>query len=838
MSNKSYNNSFANYANPNDDHDHKDYEVRTPGKKVNKNPLWKKKNKTQKPDEEDDEPVEYVENDFKPPVENTGSSSESEDSLSDNETRQLVIEERKKKSKGGGFQSLGLSYPVLKAVLKKGYNVPTPIQRKTMPIILTGKDVVAMARTGSGKTAAFLVPMIEKLKMHCGKAGARGLVLSPTRELAMQTYKFAREFAKFTDLRVTMILGGDSMESQFEKMHSNPDIIIATPGRLLHVLVEMKTKLSEVEYVVFDEADRLFELGFQEQLNEIVNRLPEHRQTLLFSATLPKLLIEFAKAGLNEPELVRLDVETKLSEMLKLHYIACRDEDKEAALIHILKHVIDVNQEMTVIFAATRHHVEMIQETLKRFAIESTYVYSSLDPEARKEHIGLFRSRKVKVMVVTDLAARGIDIPLLENVINFNFPCKSKLFVHRVGRVARAGKSGVAFSLVCPEEYPYLVELHQFLDRPLRFAKLEPSDPHEDGIIGSVPQENIDEEKEMLAKWLADTYEMQCLKKVCKNAYKQYARSRSLPSSTAVKKSKDPSFQNLVPHPIFKTMVKTTVQSEASPGDAHLLLQSIRAFKPKATIFEINSTRKNDAFGVMAEKRKIHDPKVQKKKELASKTAESEAVTPKDFKDEKFYLSYKSEGHETEKGLALDGVKRQDLEDAILDVVADEDHIIRKTKANVTWDRKKKKFVNESGVTDPKKKKIRTESGAYIPATYSSDLYKKWRDKKQLAVDDDDDDAGGGSRGKPQTGGRRGRGGKRRGDSELKRPEQILKSRKIVAKKKAFIQGRKDVKAGRRAERATGANRVAVGGGHRGGGRGARGGRGTGSRGRGGFNRR
>ena len=830
-----YNSSFASFANPDDSGPAADTQPErlSDKKKVNKNPLWKKKNKKVAEEEEEEVPVEYVEPDYKAKVD---AVSESDESLSDDETRMLVIEERKKKSKGGGFQSLGLSYPIFKAVLKQGYHVPTPIQRKTMPIILSGKDVVAMARTGSGKTAAFLVPMLEKLKAHCAKTGARGLVLSPTRELAMQTFKFARQFAKFTDLRISMILGGDSMESQFEKMHSNPDVLIATPGRLLHVLVEMKAKLSEVEYVVFDEADRLFELGFQEQLNEIVNRLPEHRQTLLFSATLPKLLIEFAKAGLNQPELVRLDVETKLSDLLKLHFISCRDEDKDAVLIYLLKNVIDLSNEMTLVFAATRHHVEMIQELLKKFEIDSTYVYSSLDPEARKDNISLFRSRKVKVMVVTDLAARGIDIPLLENVINFNFPCKSKLFVHRVGRVARAGNTGVAFSLVCPEEYPYLVELHQFLGRPLKFALTGDNDTKEDGVIGSVPQPDIDEEKDLISRWVADVYEMQCLRKVCKNAYKQYVRSRSLPSPEAVKKAKHTSFQDIPPHPLFKSFqLENSITGEQAATDSVAMLQSIKAFKPKATIFEINSTRKNDAFGVMVEKRKAHDGKVQKRIGLAKQTLE-EAIS-KDYRDDKFYLSYKSDEYDTEKGLALDGVKRQDLDEAVLDVAGDEDHITRKTKATVKWDRKKKKFVNESGTADPKNKKIRTESGALIPASYSSDVYKRWREKKQTGFDDDDDDRNGETRPKrlPVASGRTGKRG-RGARNELRRPEQILKTRKIVAKKKEFIQTRRDVKAGRRAERAGGPGRG--GGGGRGGARGGfRGGRG-GSRGRGGRGRR
>ncbi|KAJ1973852.1 ATP-dependent RNA helicase dbp10, partial [Dimargaris verticillata] len=184
-----------------------------------------------------------------------------------------------RKKKSGGFQSMGLLPNVLRAVIHRGYNVPTPIQRKCIPIILTGRDVVGMARTGSGKTAAFLIPLVNRLRSHSPKVGIRGLVLSPSRELALQTLKFAKDLCKYTDLRHCTLVGGDSMDEQYHMLATNPDIVVATPGRFLHLVVEMKLDLSTVEYIVFDEADRLFELGFSIQLHEILSRLPHNRQT-------------------------------------------------------------------------------------------------------------------------------------------------------------------------------------------------------------------------------------------------------------------------------------------------------------------------------------------------------------------------------------------------------------------------------------------------------------------------------------------------------------------------------------------------------------------------------
>jgi ATP-dependent RNA helicase DDX54/DBP10 len=348
------------------------------------------------------------------------------------EMKQRIIQQNRKKKKSGGFQSMGLSHAVMKGVLRKGYKVPTPIQRKTIPLILDGKDVVAMARTGSGKTAAFLLPMFERLKTHSAKVGCRALILSPTRELAIQTLKFAKELGRFTTLRHALILGGDSIEGQFSAIHENPDVIVATPGRFLHLVVEMDLKLSMIEYVVFDEADRLFEMGFAEQLHEILHRLPESKQTLLFSATLPKLLVDFAKAGLQDPTLVRLDVDTKLSEQLRTVFLQVRPDDKLSALLFLLQNVIS-NDQQTVVFTATKHHVEYIKEILVQTGIGATYIYSSLDPTARKINAAKFSNRTVQVLVVTDVAARGIDIPMLDNVINYHFPAKPKLFVHRVG---------------------------------------------------------------------------------------------------------------------------------------------------------------------------------------------------------------------------------------------------------------------------------------------------------------------------------------------------------------------------------------------------------------------
>ncbi|CAI9598574.1 unnamed protein product, partial [Staurois parvus] len=699
------------------------------------------------------------------------------------DTRQLVRAQNKKKKKSGGFQSMGLSYPVFKGVMKKGYKVPTPIQRKVIPVILDGKDVVAMARTGSGKTACFLIPMYEKLKAHSAQTGVRGLILSPTRELALQTLKFTKEIGKFTGLKTALILGGDKMEDQFAALHENPDIIIATPGRLMHVAVEMNLKLRSVEYVVFDEADRLFEMGFAEQLQEILARLPENRQTLLFSATLPKMLLEFARAGLTEPVLIRLDVDTKLSDQLKWHFFHVRAEDKPAVLLHLLRCIVKP-QEQTVIFVATKHHAEYLKEMLDMQGIPCSHIYSSLDQTARKINLGLFLHGKVRSLLVTDVAARGIDIPMLDNVINYNFPPKAKLFLHRVGRVARAGRSGTAYSLVAHDETPYVYDLHLFLGRPLKLAgdpQTDSGDQEADGALGRVPQSLIDDEDALLITDHERSLELQNLHRISENAYKQYSKSRPAPAPESVKRVKEASYNQLGVHPLFWSRLGGEEIQRLK------FVDSIKSYKSKATIFEINATNKTPASEVMRAKRNQDCKVISKFQRLQEEKANSTTQSPASVKpdqpasqdiseenmevtvatesyqgvfsqvlgkrkrpdkidtessrkkkkagptqDAEYYIPYRPKDFDSEKGyrLSIGGSSfEQAAAGAVLDLLGDQAEDLNKNKNILKWDRKKKKFVGAGGHED--KKKVRTESGRLISSSYKTNIYEDWKKKVQ-----------------------------------------------------------------------------------------------------------
>ncbi|XP_063172032.1 ATP-dependent RNA helicase DDX54 [Candoia aspera] len=745
------------------------------------------------------------------------------------DTQEMVRAQNKKKKKSGGFQSMGLSYPVFKGIMKKGYKIPTPIQRKTIPLILDSKDVVAMARTGSGKTACFLIPMLEKLKAHSAKTGARALILSPTRELALQTLKFTKELGRFTGLKTALVLGGDRMEDQFAALHENPDIIIATPGRLVHVAVEMKLKLHSVEYVVFDEADRLFEMGFAEQLKEILSRLPDGRQTVLFSATLPKLLVEFAQAGLTEPVLIRLDVESKLSEQLKLSFYHVRADDKPALLLYLLRTVVKP-QDQTIVFVATKHHTEYLKELLTMQGVNCAQVYSSLDQTARKINIGKFTHGKCSVLIVTDLAARGIDIPLLDNVINYSFPAKPKLFLHRVGRVARAGRSGTAYSLVAPDETPYVFDLHLFLGRPLVLASPHQKPTDLDGVFGRVPQVIIDDEESLLQTDHERSLELQNLRCVSDNAQKQYQKSRPSPSLESIKRVKEMEFSLLGIHPLFSLRFEEDEMARLK------FVDSIKTYRSKATIFEINATNKTPASDIMRAKRirdrqfvDRHQRRQEERLSLAAMKAQELAVPEEQLEDgedhiqevfssvvgkkrkhlpsesrmgkkrklsaqeeEKFYIPYRPKDFASERGLCVGGegtAFEQQASAVVLDLMGDENQNLNKGKKLFKWDRKRKRFVGQTGQED--KKKIRTESGTYISSSYKTNVYEKWKKRNKIDEQDSDTELGGDQRSRKR---QKGRGShpasfseKGRVRSELKTKEQIFKQRRKMSKQR-FLQ--------------------------------------------------
>ncbi|TFY82869.1 hypothetical protein EWM64_g1150 [Hericium alpestre] len=581
---------------------------------------------------------------------------------------------------GGSFQSMGLYPWLLRSLTLQGFRTPTPIQRVSIPVLLSNppRDLVGMARTGSGKSLAFLVPLIQRLGgRHAATFGARALILLPARELALQVLKVGKELARGwkegegghagdkdenqeTDgkrgqsLRWGLVVGGEGLDEQFEMISSNPDVIIATPGRLLHLIVEMNLDLRSIQYVVFDEADRLFEMGFETALTEILHRLPPSRQTLLFSATLPKSLVEFAKAGLEDPKLVRLDTEGKISTDLRMAFFSVKQAEKDASLLVLLRDVIGVplgsnkpteaededggsgkrkgkgkSRELftaphqTLVFAATKHHIEYLTNLLTTAGYSVSHIYGSLDQMARTQQMDQFRRGYTNILVVTDVAARGIDIPVLENVVNYDFPQGARVFVHRVGRTARAGRQGWAWSFVSPIELPYLLDLQLFLGRSLKsdstsseLAKGE-SLFTESLVLGTFLREAVDEEVEYVRSLEDVNHNLPTLRQVMNKGHGMYERSKGKASQASYKRAKDmmkePSKWGLVGagseggmHPVLMLKGKNAgnLMKLGDESKRKALLRVVNSFRPAETALEIGSKGKTGNALLMQERRK------------------------------------------------------------------------------------------------------------------------------------------------------------------------------------------------------------------------------------------
>eukprot|EP00892_Ulva_mutabilis_P001571 jgi/Ulvmu1/11414/UM075_0076.1 len=657
-----------------------------------------------------------------------------------------------KQVKPGSFENMGLSIPILKAIKRKGFQLPTPIQRKTIPLILQGVDVVGMAMTGSGKTGAFVIPIVHKLSSH-EAAGVRAVLLAPARELALQTYKVVTEIAKHTDLRSAVLVGGDSMAVQFAELSASPDIIVATPGRLLHHLSEIPGfNLKNTRHVVLDEADRLFEMGLGGQVQDILKGTSETRQALLFSATLPAALADFAAAGLRSPHVVRLDTDTKLSPTLALAFFTLRDSDKPAALLHVVQEVLPSGS-TTIVFVATKHRVEYLLLLLQAAGVQCCAVYGAMDQTARKISVGKLRAGKAAVMLVTDVAARGIDIPHVTNVLHYDFPPTPKLFVHRSGRAARAGRPGTSFSFVTAEDMPYAVDLHLFLSRPLTPVPMHGGAAAAEGAsdgtswLGAFPEALLDIAIEQARAQLALSPSMQSLAQSCENAFTLYRKTRPPASTESVRRAR--ALGKPGPHPMLAEVAQRMglMRSGATDAARAEITDWLKSFRPAATVLEaqVAANRKGEGAGfcavpgvrsagvlgnvvVMAQKRAAHSTSITAHHSAAAHraaTAASGAVLASDgdpaaaapaaeaaapqqplgpivpdivgsggtgrFRDAEFFVAAERADRHAEEGYAVGDRGRGALHANVLDLTG-EDGAAAGGRRTV-WDNKKKRYV-------------------------------------------------------------------------------------------------------------------------------------------------
>ena len=374
------------------------------------------------------------------------------------------------------FKDLGLSEALLKAVKEKGYTTPSPIQEKAIPHILNGKDVLASAQTGTGKTAGFTLPVLQYLSetKHPKHRPLRVLVLTPTRELAAQVYDNIREYSKHLNIRSAAVFGGVKASSQIATLRKGVDILVATPGRLLDLHNQKAVSFKRINVLILDEADRMLDMGFARDLNKIISYMPYKRQNLLFSATFSKEIKKLAQGILTNPVMVEAEPENSTAEMVTQKAYSVDKKAKTQVVTNLIK---DGNWSQVLIFTRTKHGANKLTKKLIQAKISAAAIHGNKSQVARTKALAQFKSNDIRVLVATDIAARGLDIPLLPHVINFELPNIPEDYVHRIGRTGRAGASGEAISLVCSEETEYQKEIEKLLGEKLDTQIIEGFEP-------------------------------------------------------------------------------------------------------------------------------------------------------------------------------------------------------------------------------------------------------------------------------------------------------------------------------------------------------------------------
>ena len=374
------------------------------------------------------------------------------------------------------FEKLCLTEPILKALQKEGYTQPTPIQEQSIPVVLQQRDLLGCAQTGTGKTAAFAIPMLQLLSanvnnQHVKQRSVKALVLTPTRELAIQIEESFRAYGKYVPLRSLVIFGGVPQKPQTDALRSGVDILIATPGRLLDLIAQKFISLHEISIFVLDEADRMLDMGFVHDVKKIITKLPQKKQTLFFSATMPAEIKKLASTILIDPVRVQVTPESSTAETIHQSIYHVDKNDKKSLLIHLLK---DRTIKTALVFTRTKHGADKVARELLRNGISAEAIHGNKSQNARQRALQSFKSSQIRVLVATDIAARGIDVDELGHVVNFELPEVPETYVHRIGRTGRAGANGIALSFCDPEEKELLYDIHKLIGKVLTVVNEHP----------------------------------------------------------------------------------------------------------------------------------------------------------------------------------------------------------------------------------------------------------------------------------------------------------------------------------------------------------------------------
>ena len=368
------------------------------------------------------------------------------------------------------FEQLELIEPIQKALTKEGYTIPTPIQAEAIPYVLDGYDLLGCAQTGTGKTAAFSIPIIQNLyneRQHGKVRGIKALILTPTRELAIQIGESFTAYGKYTGVRHTVIFGGVGQKPQTDALERGVDVLIATPGRLLDLINPGFISLKYLDYFVLDEADRMLDMGFIHDIKRILPLLPKKRQSLFFSATMPPEIERLAGTILHEPQKVEVTPASSTVDKIDQSVYFVEKAEKVSLLTHLLK---DSSLESVLVFTRTKHGADKVARVLAKANIGAEAIHGNKSQTARQRALTNFKDHTTRVLIATDIAARGIDVDHLSHVINYELPNVPETYVHRIGRTGRAGRSGVAYSFCDAEEVPYLKDIQKLIGKQIPVA--------------------------------------------------------------------------------------------------------------------------------------------------------------------------------------------------------------------------------------------------------------------------------------------------------------------------------------------------------------------------------
>jgi ATP-dependent RNA helicase RhlE len=366
------------------------------------------------------------------------------------------------------FENLKLIEPILRALKTEGYTTPTPIQEQAIPIILEHKDLLGCAQTGTGKTAAFAIPILQLLYQdklqHKEQKTIKAIILTPTRELAIQIGESFAAYGRHTGLKHLVVFGGVSQNPQTDALRRGVDILVATPGRLLDLMNQRFVHLEHIKMLVLDEADRMLDMGFVHDVKKIIAKVPAKRQTLFFSATMPNEIQQLANTILTKPEKVEVTPVSSTADTIQQSLFYVEKSDKRSLLIHLLK---DRSIKTALVFTRTKHGADKVVKDLTRVGITAEAIHGNKSQNARQRALTNFKNRTTRVLIATDIAARGIDIDELTHVINYELPNIPETYVHRIGRTGRAGASGIAFSFCDEEEIDFLKDIHKLIAKAI-----------------------------------------------------------------------------------------------------------------------------------------------------------------------------------------------------------------------------------------------------------------------------------------------------------------------------------------------------------------------------------